>query len=205
MPGESYRLLYLDGKLLHAVRRRGLRVTGDGKSSIRELLSRTRGDEITLGSLELETLAAQGLGSSSVAAAGASVLVRGVPPGGSAIERRTIYDEDATHLISTAVDREVRRVVEAVGSSFAGVDIVTPDPSRSLAQSGGAFLEINTTPGIHHHYITEQDRKDHPVAVAVLRSLLSPTDRESHEYPESFSRPRKAGAEITHPYVLESL
>lgn len=205
MPGESYRLLYLDGKLLHAVRRRGLRITGDGTSSVREILSGLPGARVTLGPLELETLAAQGLNDSSVPPAGASVLVSGAPAGGPNVELRTVYDEDATHLISSAVDRDARRVVEAVGSSFAGVDIVTPDPSRSLAQSGGAFLEINTTPGIHHHYITDRDRTEHPVAVAVLRSLLSPTHRESAESHPSFSLARKPGAEITHPFALESL
>ena len=38
IPGDMYRLLYLDGKLIDVVRRRSPRVTGDGRSSIMELI-----------------------------------------------------------------------------------------------------------------------------------------------------------------------
>src|SRR2546426_3966460 len=37
-PGESYRLLYLDGTLLDAVRRRPPQVVGDGRSTVRQLI-----------------------------------------------------------------------------------------------------------------------------------------------------------------------
>ena len=53
-----------------------------------------------------------------------------------------------------------------------GVDVITNDPSVSLAQSGGVFLEVNTTPGIHHHYHTREEHERHPVATKVLQHLL---------------------------------
>jgi hypothetical protein len=49
---------------------------------------------------------------------------------------------------------------------------MTNDPARNLESSGGVFLEINTTPGIHHHYLTDRDQRERPVADAVLEALL---------------------------------
>jgi phosphosulfolactate synthase len=56
------------------------------------------------------------------------------------------------------------------------VDVVTVDPSRPSGRAGGAFIEVNTTPGIHHHYHTDEERRTHPVAVRVLRRLLGADD-----------------------------
>jgi cyanophycin synthetase len=61
--------------------------------------------------------------------------------------------------------------VRDIGSRFAGVDILTNDPSVPLAKSRGVFLELNTTPGIHHHYIAPEGGSP-PVAVAVLRHIF---------------------------------
>jgi phosphosulfolactate synthase len=173
VPGESCRLLYLDGELIHAVRRRGVRLTADGRLSVREMaraagLARMLGDPILP-----DTLAAQGLTEADVPPAGTSVLLRGVPlVPHPRRELRTVYDETITHLVHPATAATLSEVVRRVGSRFAGVDVVTADPSRSLAGAGGAFIEINTTPGIHHHYHTDDEQRTHPVAVRLLRRLL---------------------------------
>ncbi len=121
MPGESCRLLYLDGRLIHAVRRRA-HGAGHGTAPVEEL--------------------------------------------------RTVYDETVTHLCGEPLAAECARVVAALGTEFAGIDLVCNDLRRPLAESGGTFLEINTTPGIHHHYITEEDHTVNPVARQVLAYLL---------------------------------
>ena len=67
---------------------------------------------------------------------------------------------------------EVASLLVALGSQFAGVDLLTNDPTRTLAESGGVFLEINTTPGLHHHCTPSADGVACDVAVTVLRRLL---------------------------------
>ncbi len=169
VPGESYRLHFLDGRLLHAVRRAGLRVAGDGRASAAEL-ARRAGVLKDPGLPRL--LAAQRLGPASVPAPGQPVLLRALPRGVSRTrELRTVYDEVATSLICADTVRALGAVMKALGTRFAGIDMVTCDPRLPLVQTGGAFLELNTTPGIHHHYLPG-DSAPEPVAVPVLRALL---------------------------------
>ncbi len=167
---ETVRLLFLDGAMIHAVRRTGVRVEGDGTATIGDLLGRLEPRPIPVDRYVEETLAQQGLSLADVSAAGAMTMVRWLPADiDSSRERRTIYDEDVTHLVGPALVMEVAPLLSALGSRFAGVDLLTNDPSRTLVESGGVFLEINTTPGMHHHCpIGERCT----VAETVLRRLL---------------------------------
>ncbi len=169
--GESCRLLYLGGVFLHAVRRRGVRVTGDGARTVGQLLGAARG-RLERDGLAAHTLAAQGLTLASVPPAGASVLVRGVPVvEDGARELRTVYDEPVTDRCASGLVEQLAAVVRAIGSEFAGVDIVSLDLEGPLRPGGGAFLEVNTTPGIHHHGVGQAGGAN-PVAAPVLAYLL---------------------------------
>ena len=170
---ETVRLLFLDGRMIHAVRRRGVRVEGDGTSSIAELLARLGPRPGAIDGFVRETVSQQGRSVEDVVPAGVTMVVRWLPAEiGSSRELRTIYDEDVTDLIGSALVEEVAPVLEAVGSRFAGIDVLTNDPTRSLVDSSGVFLEINTTPGLHHHCTSSGDATPCPVAVTVLRRLL---------------------------------
>jgi cyanophycin synthetase len=171
VPGESYRLLFLDGRLLHAARRTGERVAGDGLSTVRELVERAGVGPVDPAMADL--LETQRLEAESVPESGRAVLVRAVPRSVRRTrELRTVYDASVTGLFDKDTIRSLEALVRRLGSRFAGIDLVTSDPTVPLEESGGAFLELNTTPGIHHHYHTEEEWRSHPVAVQVLRHLL---------------------------------
>jgi cyanophycin synthetase len=173
VPGESYRILYLAGRPVHAVRRRGIRITGDGRRSVRELVA-AAGHQAQLSDPMVPlTLATQGLSLTAVPQADKEVLARGLPGAAATRELRTVYDESVLDRCGPALLCEGLAVVRALGSELAGVDVITTDPAVSLRESGGAFIEINTTPGIHHHYVTEADRRSGAVAVEVLEHLLT--------------------------------
>ena len=165
--GESYRLLLLDGKLLHAVRRRGVRVVGDGSRTVGSLIPTEARRDRTLDA----TLAGQGMDADTVLEEGQELLVRSLPaPLASNRELRTEYDETITEQLDPSIIEAARRVASGFGSRFAGVDFVTPDPGQMLAACGGVFLELNTTPGIHHHDTDGQ--RPLAVAVEVMKTLL---------------------------------
>ena len=99
--------------------------------------------------------------------AGKEVLVCSLPPRETrSQELRTEYDERVTGEICDEVLEAARRVVQQLGVRFAGVDLLLTDPKQPLTVGSGVFLELNTTPGIHHHYI--EPPIDPPVAVRVL-------------------------------------
>jgi cyanophycin synthetase len=181
IPGESYRLLFLDGEMIHASRRRGLRVVGDGRSTVAQLVqaaapsldSAARGCRLDL---EL-TLAAQALTLESIVALHRTILAQSTrAPITDRVEIRTVFDEDATALIGRQLHDQAADAVRVIGSRFAGVDVITLDPSRSLQDTGGVVNEINTTPGLHHHYGLEGTGSQTPPAVRVLMRLLEAPD-----------------------------
>jgi D-alanine-D-alanine ligase-like ATP-grasp enzyme len=170
---ETVRLLFLDGRMIHAVRRRGVRVETDGITSIEQLVARLTPRPVPIDALVRETVRQQGRSLADVPPGGEELVVRWLPAEiGSSRELRTIYDEEVTNLVSPALVEEVAPLLAALGSQFAGVDLLTNDPTRSLAEAGGVFLEINTTPGLHHHCTPSADGAACDVAVTVLRRLL---------------------------------
>jgi cyanophycin synthetase len=169
--GESYRLLFLGGRMICASRRTGLRVTGDGVSTIAEIIGRETGVDADIGS----TLAAQRLTLRTVLPKGSTALVRsaGASVGGDSREVRTIYTEDVTDLVCSSIVEEGRRASVALGSEFCGVDVITTDPTVALAETGGAINEVNTTPGLHHHYGLGTRASRESLANAVLRYVAA--------------------------------
>jgi D-alanine-D-alanine ligase-like ATP-grasp enzyme len=183
VPGESYRFLVLNGELIHVVRRRGLRVRGDGQSTIGQLLEdlRTlRGSQWAhypkRADRDLEAmLQAQRLSMQAVPRDGRNILVRStVFSSASTVEVRTVYDEDVTALICDDLRAQAERVAQIFSSRFTGVDIITVDPTVSLEKSGGVVTEVNTNPGLHHHYDLMSNGGARP-AVNVLGHLLDIT------------------------------
>jgi cyanophycin synthetase len=177
--GENYRLLYLDGEMVDAFVRRRPAVTGDGRSSVAQLvrdhndarLKSGTGMSQVLLTVDLDmkrTLAKQGFS------------LRSVPPTGTNVVLKTAINENcgadnstATKMLCPAIVEAGERAIRALGSRFAGIDLVTRDPSRSLEETGGVFIEVNGTPNLYYHY----NKSDgvYPAAVEVLRRVLDDT------------------------------
>ena len=179
IPGECYRLLVLEGSLIHAVCRRGARLKGDGVSRIRSLVEAEAERRRASGQpgVDLDkdcafTLAYQGLSADSVPAEGKTFLVKSVnDPARKYAEVRTVYNEVVTDLVCDSLRRDAESAAHVVRSDFLGVDVITTDPSVPLHRSGGVINEVNTTPALHHHYDSPGARYPH-AALDVLRAIL---------------------------------
>jgi D-alanine-D-alanine ligase-like ATP-grasp enzyme len=174
--GDVYRLLYLDGVLLDAVVRKPPTVTGDGKSTVRELIESTNRERLASGNRKAQvlipfdmemrqTLRQQQMSLNSVPAAGQIVVAKRVVNDNAGSENLP-----AAHLLSSDVIREGAEAAHVVRARLAGVDVITRDPGRPLAESKGVILEVNTTPGYYHHYHQLGARKE--VALEILGTLL---------------------------------
>ena len=185
--GESYRLLFLDKRLIHAARRTGVRVTGDGSSSLLLLFKSLQGSSYTHSDLKKDldlkyTIESQGYTLETIPKKGEQILVKSFPASvRGANETITEYTENITGKISQSIIETAQKASLHLNIYFSGIDLITTDPTIPLEQSGGAIIEVNSTPGLHHHYnLTGQSDDDQP-AVTVLKRLLS-IDKNKNEF-----------------------
>jgi D-alanine-D-alanine ligase-like ATP-grasp enzyme len=175
--GRDYRLLFLDGVLLDAFARFPPTVRGDGSATVAELVRRENVRRLALGSSHAQTilnidsdmlltLRRQGLALRSVPSRDRVVIAKKVVNDNAAHQNDGVRGQLAEPIVRTA-----RSAAAAVGVRFAGVDIITRDPSRPLEETGGVVLEVNTTPGLYHHY--QRNGEPAAVAVPILAALLA--------------------------------
>lgn len=158
VPGEDFRLLVINGKMVAAARRLPAHVVGDGKKTVRELVGeinshplRGKDHNAPLTELVLDDEAERLLGASgydvdSVPAIEQIVFLRrnaNLSTGGTAI--------DVTDQVHPETQRVAERTARAIGLDIAGVDVITTDISRSIFETGGKVGEVNSRPGIRKH------------------------------------------------------
>ena len=156
--GRDYRVLVTGGKIAAASWRRPPSVTGDGRSTIRELVAienrnPARGDghtniltRIPLDELATEALARQGHDLETVLAPGVHADLRGnanLSTGGTA--------EDVTDLLPEETRDICIRAARTIGLDVAGIDIVCEDIAKPLRAQRGGIIEVNAAPGIRMH------------------------------------------------------
>lgn len=180
VPGRVYRLLFAGGTLIDTVLRNRPTVVGNGRSTVRELVSEENDSRLRQGEgaqallhIDLDmkvTLARQALSMRFIPADGAEVVVKSVTNDNAPRD-----NESANNVLCEPIIDACRQAIDAIGIRLAGVDVVTADPSKPLHESGGVILEINASPGYHYHY----HRRDVGAAVAVpILAMLLGVDRE---------------------------
>ncbi len=182
VPGDVYRLLYLDGKLIDAIRRRPPQVIGDGQSTIQKLIlaeNKKRVAESGRSSLKVlvidfdcrMTLRRARLSLKTVPERGVAVIVKSTTNESAAQECNSVLK-----LIDSELVREGSRATKELGIRLAGIDVITGDVSVPLERSGGAIIEVNVAPGLQYHYQISPPEDIVPVAVPILRHLLDIKD-----------------------------
>ena len=175
IPGTEHRLLVVGGKLVAANRGDMVLVTGDGKSTIRELIETQVNSDPRRGPTELHPLSniridsaakmelsRQNLDADSVPAAGREVL----------IQRNANHAFDVTDDVHPDTAAVVSLAARVVGLDIAGVDLVCTDISKPLAEQGGAVVEVNAGPGLLMH-LRPGVGKPRPVGKAIVDNLFA--------------------------------
>ncbi len=181
--GCSLRLLYLDGEFIDAVRRDPPIVVGDGKSTIRQLVShenwlrRTSRPLRALSPLIIDqesrnTLALQGKCPGFVPAAGETVRVKLAVNENASGQNHVVRDRVHEELVLTGSS-----LVRELGIRFAGLDVTIDDIAASIDEGGAIFNEINVNPGIYHHYFVANPEAGADVAHRILERVFA-TSRE---------------------------
>jgi cyanophycin synthetase len=152
--GYEHRLLVVAGKLVAAARGDVAFVTGDGRSSVRQLIDaqlnadprRGTSEDHPLNPVRLDSaarleLARQGLESDSVPDAGRRVL----------IQRNGNVAIDCTDEVHPGTVALACLAARTVGLDIAGIDLVAEDIARPLGPQRGAIVEVNAGPGLLMH------------------------------------------------------
>ena len=155
VPGEDYRLLVVNGRMVAAATCLPPAVTGDGARTVQDLVVALNAepdrDDFRLSPVQLDDtltahLARQRLTLDDVPEEGRSVQL--LPSGHVATGGIPIDVTDRVHPDNRAA---AEAAAAAVGLDVAGVDFVTPDLARSFREVGGAILEVNSRPGLSMH------------------------------------------------------
>jgi cyanophycin synthetase len=184
IPGDSFRLLYLDGRLLHAVKRGRCSIIGDGQSTIGTLIDREnehrlRADPATsLNEINFDldakyTLADQALRSNSLPACGERVVIKNVSNQNARRDQENVTDavHPRYHELASILYEQLRfRLV--------GLDIMATDIASDPVSVGSAINEVNIPPGLHYHEIIESQSSFTDVGAEILTCLLR-EDRRS--------------------------
>ena len=175
IPGIEHRLLVVGGKLVAANRSDLITVTGDGKSTVQELIDSQVNTDPRRGTTELHPLSfiridtaarieleRQGLTGDGVPAEGREVL----------IQRNANHAFDCTDEVHPETAEQAALAARVVGLDIAGVDLVCQDISQPLAGQGGAIVEVNAGPSLLMH-IKPGIGQPRPVGQAIVNNLFA--------------------------------
>ncbi|MFA5631185.1 MAG: AMP-binding protein [Porticoccaceae bacterium] len=150
--GICHRLFVASGRLLYAVKRLPKSVAGDGVHSVAELIAIANEEESAKPSwLRTEPFPGDELAVMAMRAAG--FTMDSVPQSGELVPLRAIestadggVDEDVSHCIHPHNLDAALRATQLCNLEVAGVDIITPDISRSWTENGAIINELNYSP-----------------------------------------------------------
>lgn len=180
IPGNEHRLLVVGKQMVAAVAGETVWITGDGRSTVRQLLDsqinidprRGPEQEFPLDLLIPERdaklrfeLERQGYSADSVPAEGARVLV----------QRNGNIAYDVTDQVHPDTARLVALAARVVGLDIAGIDLVVEDIRRPLREQGGAIVEVNAGPGLLMH-LKPAIGTPRPVGRAIVDHLFATAD-----------------------------
>jgi cyanophycin synthetase len=156
--GFDFRVLVINYKFICAALRTPASVTGDGKSTIQQLIEETNKDprrgyghekvltQITVDSFTQKMLNDRGYTLDTIPATDELVLLKptaNLSTGGTST--------DVTDEVHPANIFMCERIARIVGLDICGIDIMAADLRAPITENGGAILEVNAAPGFRMH------------------------------------------------------
>ncbi|MGH7651719.1 MAG: cyanophycin synthetase [Gemmatimonadaceae bacterium] len=156
--GRDHRVLVINGKVIACAERIPARVTGDGRSTIGQLIESENKDprrgfghtkiltKLPTDGRTVSFLEKQGLTVQSIPGKEQIVYLRGtanLSTGGTAIDRTDEMHPDNVTACEMAAG--------IIGLDIAGIDVLTSDISVPFRENGAVIIEVNAGPGIRMH------------------------------------------------------
>ncbi len=176
--GMDFRVLVVNYQFVAASHRRAAAVTGDGASTIRQLIEvlnsdprRGEGHESTLTTIKVDAITEAILEENKLTLD--SVLETGqvlhlkktanLSTGGTA--------SDVTPEVHPDNIKLAERIARLIGLDICGIDITAPSLVTPIRTNGGAVLEVNAAPGLRMH-LAPSDGEPRNVAAPIIDMLF---------------------------------
>jgi len=158
LPGFDHRVLVIDGKFVAAARRNPASVTGDGASTIQQLIdqmnsdpNRGYGHENVLTRIIVDFMTERLLSQMDM------TLDTVLPEGDELVLKSTANlsqggtSTDVTEEIHPFVRHMVERIASTIDIDIMGIDIIASHLREPLENTGGGVVEVNAAPGFRMH------------------------------------------------------
>ena len=177
--GESYRLLFLDGELIDAIKRCRPTVVGDGKRSIKELIDSENSDRTASAScralvglnIDLDCrlwLRDNGMTLTSIPKSGERAIVKGVANENSIDDNFSVLTE-----VHSDYKKMGKKLSSSLGLKLIGIDLMSVDITSPLEGKQCVVNEINIPPGLHYHELINNVENKVNVGARVLEYVLA--------------------------------
>jgi len=153
--GDDHRILILDGKYIAGLRRTAPFVTGDGKSTVIDLIKEENENrvnstavvkDIVVDDTLEKCLQSQSVTTTTILEDGKKIFVRmtgNICSGG--------ISENITKQVHPSIIETCKDIGAYLNMEILGVDVITTDISKPLSETGGKVTEVNENPDITMH------------------------------------------------------
>jgi cyanophycin synthetase len=178
--GFDFRVLVIDNKLVAAALREPAHVKGDGVNTIQQLIDETNKDprrgyghenvltEITVDRDTTDLLTKKGYDLNTVPTKDEIVYLKStanLSTGGTSVDVTDMMHPENIFLCE--------RIARVIGLDVCGIDIMAPNLTQPLKETGGCILEVNAAPGFRMH-LAPSEGLPRNVAAPVIDMLYPP-------------------------------
>lgn len=178
--GFDFRILVIDNKIVAAAQRVPAHVQGNGKHTIQELIDTENTNprrgyghenvltEITVDRDTMDLLTKNNFTLESIPKAGEIVYLKStanLSTGGTSIDVTDMMHPENIFL--------AERIARVIGLDVCGIDIMAPNLTQPLKETGGVVLEVNAAPGFRMH-LAPSEGLPRNVAAPVIDMLYPP-------------------------------
>jgi cyanophycin synthetase len=180
LEGSDFRALVVNNRLIAVAERVPAHIVGDGKQTIQQLIEQTNADprrgyghenvltQIDIDNQTVRCIRKAGYELDSVLTKDEKLFLKttaNISTGGTAID---VTDE--VHPENVFLFERIARII---GLDVAGIDVIAPNVSEPLRQSGGGIIEVNAAPGFRMH-LAPSEGIGRNVAEHVIDMLFPP-------------------------------
>lgn len=174
---KDYRITILDNKIIGVLLRTPAYIKGDGKYTIRELITlknaeRKKNTDIKMGAISIDDELRNNLKK-------LHLTLDGIPAKGKTIQLKNVCNmgsggevEEVTDAICSENKQLALQITKAFQLRLCGLDVLCKDIRKPITSTGGVVIEVNAQPDIGMHHFPQKG-KPRDLATPIIRASFT--------------------------------